>query len=98
LGHSKTDFDKATRLFDVALILRDSGEYEEAGKKLREVAEGYERLFGRRTPTYADSRGRPRGNIQKSKEVEGGRGAVFASDTDKKACARGGSRRAERHS
>jgi len=31
----------------VALILRDSGEYEEAGKKLREVVEGYERLFGK---------------------------------------------------
>ena len=47
LGHSKTDLDKATRLFDVALILRDSGECEEAGKKLREVVEGYERLFGK---------------------------------------------------
>ena len=47
LGHSKTDLHRATRLFNVAVILRDLGEYEEAGKKLREVVEGYETLFGK---------------------------------------------------
>ena len=73
LGYSKTNLDKATRLFDVALILRDSGEYEEAGKKLREVAEGYERLFGKEhlhTLTAMDALALTYENQKKWKEAE----------------------------
>jgi len=72
LGHLKTDLDKATRLFDMALILRDLGEYEEAGRKLREVVEDYERLFGNEhlhTLTAVDALALIYKNQKKWKEV-----------------------------
>ena len=42
-GHS----DKMTRLWNVALILEDAGEYEKAEERLREAVESYERGFGK---------------------------------------------------
>jgi hypothetical protein len=42
--------DKATRTWNVALILGDLKEYEEAEKRLREAIEGYEIAFGEEHP------------------------------------------------
>ncbi|KAF2188764.1 HET-domain-containing protein [Zopfia rhizophila CBS 207.26] len=53
-GYSKTGLDdhlnKATRLRNVALILEDAKEHEEAVKRLREAIEGFERVFGKEHP------------------------------------------------
>jgi hypothetical protein len=40
--------DKATRIWNVALILGDLEEYEKAEKRLREAIEGYEIAFGKK--------------------------------------------------
>ncbi|KAF2177501.1 HET-domain-containing protein [Zopfia rhizophila CBS 207.26] len=39
--YSRTASDKATRLYDVALVLEDSEEYEEARRRLQEATGGY---------------------------------------------------------
>jgi hypothetical protein len=39
-----TTSNKAARLYNVALILGDLEEYEEAGNKFQEVTESYERM------------------------------------------------------
>ena len=43
---SERDLDKATRTWDVGLILGDSGEDEKAEERLREAIKGYEIAFG----------------------------------------------------
>jgi hypothetical protein len=43
-------FDQATRTWNVALILEDSGEYGKAEKRLREAIKGYEVAFGEKQP------------------------------------------------
>jgi hypothetical protein len=43
---SESYLDNVTRTWDVALILEDSGENEEAGEKLQEAVNGYEIAFG----------------------------------------------------
>jgi hypothetical protein len=62
LGHSESGLEhhlgNVTRLHDVALVLKDLGEYEKAEKRLQEVIEGYERVFGKQypdTPTGKDN-------------------------------------------
>jgi hypothetical protein len=42
--------DKATRIWNVAMILDDLGEYEKAEERLREAIEGYEIAFGEEHP------------------------------------------------
>ncbi|KAL5332078.1 hypothetical protein ACEPPN_001622 [Leptodophora sp. 'Broadleaf-Isolate-01'] len=53
-GHPKTMlesyFDKATRTWDVAMILDDFEEYERAEERIREAIEGYEVVFGEEHP------------------------------------------------
>jgi hypothetical protein len=52
--HSKTELkghlDKATRIWNVALILGDLEEYKEAEERLREAIKGYEIAFGEEHP------------------------------------------------
>jgi ankyrin repeat protein len=48
--------DKATRIWDVALILGDSGECQEAEEKLQEAIKGYEIAFGMQHPYTLESR------------------------------------------
>ncbi|KAF2182882.1 HET-domain-containing protein, partial [Zopfia rhizophila CBS 207.26] len=42
--------DQATRLWNMALILEDAEEYENAEKRLQEAIRGYERMFGKEHP------------------------------------------------
>jgi hypothetical protein len=52
--HSKIELeghlDKATRIWNVALVLEDLEEYEKAEQRLREAIGGYERAFGEEHP------------------------------------------------
>jgi hypothetical protein len=54
LEHSKIELnghlDRATRAWDVALVLGDLGQYEKAEKRLQEAIEGYIRAFEIRHP------------------------------------------------
>jgi hypothetical protein len=80
--------DKATRLWNVAIILEVSEEYKEAEGRLREAIEGYEKAVGMKYPqTLAgmDSLAL----IQEKTTMEGCREVVCAGDTDKKAGVRG---------
>jgi hypothetical protein len=45
-SNNRVCLDKATRTWNIALILGDLGEYEKAEKRLREAIEGYKTAFG----------------------------------------------------
>jgi hypothetical protein len=44
------DLDKATRIWNVAIILDDLEEFDKAEERLREAIEGYEKEFGKEYP------------------------------------------------